>query len=69
MKKQGNQSVHSVKVNPDEITALECLQRAFEIAINYAVYYTKTSSSLCVKYDNKFSSSDSVFAVSFLNDC
>lgn len=37
LKKAGNTSVHSSKVKKDGITALECLQRAFEIAINYAV--------------------------------
>lgn len=38
LKKCGNESVHSSKVSKSGITALECLQRAFEIAINYSVY-------------------------------
>lgn len=38
LKKQGNVSVHSAKVTKDATTALECLQRAFEAALNYAVY-------------------------------
>ena len=39
IKKQGNVSVHTAAVKQDAITALECLKRAFEIAINYAVFY------------------------------
>ena len=38
LKKFGNQSVHSSSVKKDGINALECLQRAFEVAINYSVY-------------------------------
>lgn len=38
LKKNGNNAVHSLKVEKNGITALECLQRAFEIAINYSVY-------------------------------
>lgn len=38
LKKNGNQSVHSGKVKKDAIVALECLQRSFEVAINYSVY-------------------------------
>lgn len=41
LKKCGNQSVHSSSVKKDGINALECLQRAFEVAINYAVYNQK----------------------------
>ena len=41
LKKCGNESVHSSKVSKSGITALECLQRAFEIAINYSVYIKK----------------------------
>ena len=36
LKKAGNQSVHGTKVKKDGILALECLQRAFEVAINYS---------------------------------
>ena len=38
LKKCGNKSVHSSSVEKDGINALECLQRAFEVAINYVVY-------------------------------
>ena len=38
LKKNGNQSVHSGKVKKEAILALECLQRSFEVAINYSVY-------------------------------
>ena len=41
LKKQGNTSVHAEKVTQDGMTALECLKRAFEISINYAVYNKK----------------------------
>lgn len=46
LKREGNASVHAGKVKNDGIIALECLQRAFEVAINYAVYYKKTNSNL-----------------------
>ena len=52
LKKQGNVSVHSSKVKQDGIAALECLQRAFEAAINYTVLYKKGSKSILNKqYD------------------
>ena len=38
LKKNGNQAVHSGKVNQDAITALECLKCSFEAAISYCVY-------------------------------
>ena len=38
LKQQGNQSLHSSKVKRDGVVALECLKRAFEVAINYCVY-------------------------------
>ncbi len=41
LKKCGNKSVHSSSVKKDGINALECLQRAFEVAINYSVYNLK----------------------------
>ena len=54
LKKEGNASVHSAKVKQDGLVALECLQRAFEIAINYAVYYKKTSADLLrLQYDTE----------------
>lgn len=52
LKKQGNLSVHSSKVKQDGLAALECLQRAFEAAINYAVLYKKGNKSILKKqYD------------------
>ena len=52
LKKQGNVSVHSSTVKKDGVTALECLQRAFEAAINYVVFYKKESKSILKKqYD------------------
>ena len=52
LKKQGNISVHSSTVKRDGITALECLQRAFEASINYAVFYKKSSKTILKKqYD------------------
>ncbi len=38
LKKHGNESVHSSKVKKSAMDALECLQRAFEVAINFCVY-------------------------------
>ena len=38
LKKNGNRSVHASTVKRDYLTALECLQRAFEVAISYSVY-------------------------------
>ena len=38
LKKHGNDAIHSVTVKQDGMEALECLKRAFEIAINYCVY-------------------------------
>ncbi len=38
LKKHGNDAVHSSKIERTGTDALECLQRAFEAAINYAVY-------------------------------
>lgn len=52
LKREGNASVHANKVKKDGILALECLQRAFEISINYAVYYKKSDLKLLkLKYD------------------
>jgi len=54
LKKQGNTSVHSSKVKKDGIAALECLQRAFEIGINYAVYNKKAKSNILkLRYDTE----------------
>lgn len=38
LKKAGNDSVHSLTVKQDGHAALDCLQRAFEAALNYAVF-------------------------------
>ena len=38
LKKHGNNATHSITVKQDGMEALECLQRAFEVAINYCVY-------------------------------
>ena len=46
IKKHGNFSAHSSKVNKDGLAALECLQRAFETAISYAVYYKNSSKNI-----------------------
>ncbi len=52
LKKQGNISVHSSTVKRDGILAFECLQRAFEASINYAVLYKKGSKTILKKqYD------------------
>lgn len=54
LKKQGNKSVHSSEVQQDGITALECLQRAFETAINYAVHFKSADSSILkLSYDTE----------------
>ncbi len=46
LKKEGNASVHSSVVKKDAIVALECLQRAFEAAVNYALAKDKTNTNL-----------------------
>lgn len=54
LKKHGNESVHSSKVKKDGMEALECLQRAFEAAISYAVYNKKSNSNLLkLRYDTE----------------
>ena len=52
LKREGNNSVHSSKVQKDGMVALECLQRAFELAISYVVYHKKGDNLLLKKrYD------------------
>ena len=52
LKKIGNTSTHASVVNKDGIKALECLQRAFEVAINYSVYARGASQNILKKrYD------------------
>ena len=46
IKKHGNFSAHSAKVSKDGTKALECLQRAFETAINYSVYYKNSCKNI-----------------------
>lgn len=54
LKREGNASTHATTVKKDGIIALECLQRAFEIAINYAVLYKKTNKNLLkLQYDTE----------------
>ncbi len=52
LKKNGNSAVHSSSVKKDAMTALECLKRAFETAINYSVYTKGAPSSILkLRYD------------------
>jgi hypothetical protein len=52
LKKNGNLSVHSEKVHHDGTTALECLQRAFEVGLNYAVYNQRADADILkLRYD------------------
>ncbi len=54
LKKHGNTSVHAEKVKKDGMTALECLQRAFEVGLNYAVYNKKAKPNLLkLRYDTE----------------
>ena len=54
LKKQGNISVHSGEVKKDAMTAFECLHRAFEAGLNYAVYYKKAGEDILkLNYDTE----------------
>ncbi len=54
LKRKGNKSTHSSTVKKDGITALECLQRAFEVAISYSVYKNGPSDKLLrMQYDTE----------------
>ena len=54
LKKHGNESVHSAKVKKYGMEALECLQRAFEVAINYSVYNKKAKTTILkLRYDTE----------------
>jgi len=54
LKKNGNKSVHGASVKKDGITALECLQRAFEVAISYSVFKNGPSDKLLrLQYDTE----------------
>ena len=52
IKKNGNQVVHSEKGQKQGMLALECLQRAFELAINYCVHIQGASRDILkLNYD------------------
>lgn len=54
LKKHGNKSTHSLKVQHDGMEALECLQRAFEVAISYCVYNKNGSKQILKRrYDTE----------------
>ena len=54
LKKHGNDAVHSSRVNRSGMDALECLQRAFEVAINYSVYNKGAKDSILnLRYDTE----------------
>ena len=54
LKREGNASVHGNSLKKDGIIALECLQRAFEVAISYAVHYKKSNSKILkLRYDTE----------------
>ena len=54
LKKHGNEAVHSARVNRSGMDALECLQRAFEVAISYSVYNKGAKESiLSLRYDTE----------------
>lgn len=54
LKREGNSSTHSTSVKKDGIVALECLQRSFEIALNYTVHYKKSNPNyLKLRYDTE----------------
>ena len=54
LKRKGNKSTHSSSVEKDGITALECLKRAFEVAISYSVYKNGPAEKLLrMQYDTE----------------
>ncbi len=54
LKKHGNQSAHSVSIKKEGTEALDCLKRAFEVAINYCVYSCGAERTLLKKeYDTE----------------
>ena len=54
LKREGNNSVHSSTVKKEGMLALECLQRAFEVSINYAVFHAKAPNNLLkLRFDTK----------------
>lgn len=54
LKKAGNLSAHSARIENDGIKALECLQRAFEVAINFALIKNSADKEvLSLQYDEE----------------
>ena len=54
IKREGNSAVHGTEVKNKGTTALECLQRSFEVAINFAVYHKKADENILnLHYDTE----------------
>lgn len=54
LKKHGNSAVHSGSVKKDGMEALECLKRAFEVAISYCIYNKKANPKIMrLSYDTE----------------
>lgn len=54
LKKHGNSAVHSSSVKKDGMEALECLKRAFEVAISYCIYNRKANPKIMrLSYDTE----------------
>ena len=54
LKKHGNSAVHSGSVKKDGMKALECLKRAFEVAISYCIYNRKANPKIMrLSYDTE----------------
>ncbi len=54
LKKHGNNAVHSGSVKKDGMEALECLKRAFEVAISYCIYNRKADPKIMrLSYDTE----------------
>lgn len=54
LKKHGNSAIHSGSVKKDGMEALECLKRAFEVAISYCIYNRKANPKIMrLSYDTE----------------
>lgn len=54
LKKHGNSAVHSGSVKKDGMETLECLKRAFEVAISYCIYNRKANPKIMrLSYDTE----------------
>lgn len=54
LKKHGNSAVHSGSVKKDGMEVLECLKRAFEVAISYCIYNRKANPKIMrLSYDTE----------------